>query len=129
MLMKLARRIGMVVGAATIVLASVVPTWAQSNPAPVQRLGSGVAAGGAGAGAGPAAGAGVIAFTGADFLVGLVILATLIVLGWAALAAGQRREQASRRSRSSVLEVPSYVRSRAGSGPDPSRRWELQPSS
>ena len=126
--MKLARRIGMVVGAAAIVLASVVPTWAQSNPAPVQRLGS-VAAGGAGAGAGPAAEVGVIAFTGADFLVGLVILATLIVLGLAALAAGQRRERASRRSPSSVLEVPPYVRSRAGSGPDPRRRWELQPSS
>jgi hypothetical protein len=121
--MKLAMRIGMVVGAATIVLASVVPTWAQSNPAPVLRPGAGVAAGG------PAAEAGVIAFTGADFLVGLVILATLIVFGWTALAAGQRRERASRRSPSSVLEVPPYVRSRAGSGPDPRRRWELQPSS
>jgi hypothetical protein len=117
MLMKLATRIGTVFSAAAIVLVSVVPTWAQSS-APVQRPG-----------AGPGAQAGVIAFTGADFLVGLVILATLIVFGWTALVAGQRRERASRRSPSSVLEVPPYVRSRAGSGADPGRRWELQPSS
>jgi hypothetical protein len=114
--MKLARRIGIVVGTAAIVLVSVVPTWAQPNPAP--RSGAAVAAGsveagGAGAGAGPVAGAGVIAFTGADVLVGLVILGTLIVFGWAALAAGKRRERPSRRSQSSVLEVPA-LRSLSG---------------
>jgi hypothetical protein len=116
--MKLAKRIGMVVGVAAIVLVSVVPTWAQPQRAPIQRPGAAVAAssveaGGAGAGNGPIAGAGVIAFTGADMLVGLVILATLIVFGWAALAAGKRRERPSRRSRSSVLEVPA-LRSLSG---------------
>jgi hypothetical protein len=78
MLMKLAIRIGTVVGAAAVAVASALPASAQ----PIRGQASG-----------PGIGAGTVAFTGADLMVGLVILATLIVFGWTVLVAGRRWER------------------------------------
>jgi hypothetical protein len=96
--MDMVRRIGTVLGTATIALVSALPASAQTYPPPTQPPGpgaGGAGAGAGGAGAGAGAGAGGIAFTGADILVALVVLAGLIVVGTAALVAGRRRSRAT----------------------------------
>jgi hypothetical protein len=96
--MRTVKRIATTISMTVLGLFAALPAWAQQYPPqpPQPGPGPGVGAGAAGAGAGAAgagAGAGGIAFTGADIMVGLAILAGLIVIGWAALAAGRRRER------------------------------------
>jgi hypothetical protein len=94
--MRTVKRIAATISMTVLSLFAALPAWAQQYPPqpPQPGPGPGAGAGAAGAGAGAAgAGAGGIAFTGADIMVGLVILAGLIVIGWAALAAGRRRER------------------------------------